>query len=167
MTVLRLKRPHVASLNQVRISREEDGAVIEYVEPGFWTTHFKLGPAVHEMTDAEILDRFNEHLAAMKQLRLDYKHVAIEIAPGSPQIQYSDRSHQWTPRGGVLRCVVDDGGPDNEPVIHIDDRELSWTEFGRLLTTYAGWGMRIIFVPDDETHMVPRVEVREPRDGER
>ena len=40
---MRFKRPEVASLDQVRISRVEDVAVIEYVEPGFWTTHFRLG----------------------------------------------------------------------------------------------------------------------------
>ena len=167
MTVLRLKRPHVAALDQVRISREKDGAVIEYVEPGFWTTHFRLGPDVNEMTDEEILDCFNEQIEATRRHRAAYEHVAIEIPPGGPQIKYNEQSRQWTPLGGVLRCVVDDGGPDNEPVIHIDDSELSWAEFGRLLTTYAGWGMRIIFVPDDETHFVPRVEVRERRAGER
>ena len=164
---MRLKRPCIASLDQVRISREDDGAVIEYVEPGFWTTHFRLGPAVQEMTDQEILDRFNEHVEATERFRLAYKHVAIEIPPGRPQIEYFELGDKWTPRGDVLRCVVDDGGPDNEPVIYIDDRELSWTEFGRLLTTYAGWGMRIVFVPDDETHLEPRVEVREPEDRER
>lgn len=49
----------------------------------------------------------------------------------------------------------------------IDDHDLSWQEFGRLLTTHAGWGMRIILVPDDETHVTPSIEVREPREGER
>jgi hypothetical protein len=93
--------------------------------------------------------------------------VAIESPPGRPQIEYFERGDQWTPRGDVLRCVVDDGGPDNEPIVYIDDRGLSWTAFGRLLTTYAGWGMRIVFVPDDEIHLEPRVEVREPLDGER
>jgi hypothetical protein len=40
--------------------------------------------------------------------------------------------------------------------------------FSWLLTTYAGWGMRIIIiVPDDETHLEPRIEVREPREDER
>ncbi len=33
--------------------------------------------------------------------------------------------------------------------------------------TYAGWGMRIAFVPDDRVAEEPEVEVREPRDGER
>ena len=50
------------------------------------------------------------------------------------------------------------------PVIEIDDRELSWEEFGKLVVTYAGWGMRIAFVPEDEVHRLPRVEVREPKD---
>ena len=34
-------------------------------------------------------------------------------------------------------------------------------------TTYTGWGMRIVFVPDDETHLEPRVDVREPEKGRR
>jgi hypothetical protein len=48
------------------------------------------------------------------------------------------------------------------PIVYIDDRELSWKEFGRLVTTYAGWGMRLIVVPDDELDEEPRIEVREP-----
>jgi hypothetical protein len=31
----------------------------------------------------------------------------------------------------------------------------------------VGWGMRIIFVPDDETEREPRIEVREPTEDER
>ena len=31
-----------------------------------------------------------------------------------------------------------------------------------MLTTYAGWGMRIVFVLDDEIHEEPQIEVREP-----
>jgi len=66
-------------------------------------------------------------------------------------------------RGDVLRCVIEDGGPDCEVTIWIDDREFSLREFGRLLTTHAGWGMRIIFVPDDEIEKVHPIEIREPR----
>jgi hypothetical protein len=39
---------------------------------------------------------------------------------------------------------------DSLPVIHIDDRELSWDDFGRTLCTYACWDMRVVFVPDDD-----------------
>jgi hypothetical protein len=164
---MRLKRPYVATLDQVRITREADGAVIEYAEEGVWTTHFKLGDEVHKMADQEILDQFNDMLEASERLREEYEHVAIEIPPGKPQIEYFEKGYQWTPRGDVLRCVVSDGGPDNEPIIYIDDHELSWKEFGRLLTTYAGWGIRIICVPDDEIDLEPRIEVREPGEDER
>lgn len=88
-------------------------------------------------------------------------YVAVEIAPGKPQIRYHRDADQWIPRGGVLRCVVHDGGPENEPIIHVDDRKLSWDEFGRLLTTYAGWGMRIVFVPRDELDEAPCIVVRQ------
>jgi hypothetical protein len=33
-----------------------------------------------------------------------------------------------------------------------------------LLVTYAGWGMRIEFTPDDETDRRPRLEVRDPEE---
>ncbi|MEA4883285.1 MAG: hypothetical protein VB144_06460 [Clostridia bacterium] len=61
-----------------------------------------------------------------------------------------------------MRCIVHDGGPDNQAVIEIDDQELPLEEFGRMLTAYAGWGMRICFVPDDETERQPEIDVREP-----
>lgn len=70
------------------------------------------------------------------------------------------------PRGRVLRCTIDDGGGDDDslPVISVDDQEFSWDEFGRMLHTFAGWGMRLIFVPDDELERSPRIEVREPNE---
>jgi hypothetical protein len=51
-------------------------------------------------------------------------------------------------------------------VIHVDDHELSWRDFGRLLLTYASWGMRIVFVPDDETTEAPIVEARDLAEGQ-
>lgn len=43
-----------------------------------------------------------------------------------------------------------------------DDYDLYWADYGRLLMGYTGWGMRVVFVPDDETDLVPTIEVREP-----
>jgi hypothetical protein len=108
---MRRKRRYVASLDQVRITREKDGAVIEYAEEGVATTHFGIGPEVHDLTDQEILDRFNAHLEELDRLRAEYEHVAVEIPPGKPQIDYFAQGRQWTPRGGVLRCVIEVGGP--------------------------------------------------------
>ena len=161
---MRRRRPHVATLEEVTITRHGDGAIIEYADRRIGTTHFRLGPEVQQMTDREILDRWNACVRGMEQAAAAYEHVAVEVPPGRPQIRYFARGDQWTPRGAVLRCVIDDGGPGGEPIIHIDDRELSWREFGRLLTTYAGWGMRIVFVPDDELDEEPRIEIREPEE---
>ena len=89
------------------------------------------------------------------------------IPGGSSQVtHYPGTTNQWAPRGGVLRCTIDDGGGDDGslPVICIDDQEFSWDEFGKMLCTYAGWGMRLIFVPDDELEHVPKVAVREPNE---
>ena len=60
-----------------------------------------------------------------------------------------------------MRCLVE-CGEDGQTVVHIDDWELSMEEFGRMLSTYEGWGMRIEFTPDDETDRRPRLEVRDP-----
>ena len=66
----------------------------------------------------------------------------------------------------MLRCLVEDD-ENGQLVVGIDDQELSLEEFGRMLTTYAGWGMRIEFVPDDQLHRRPALEVRETRSGKR
>ena len=162
---MRKKRPHVATLNEVRISRDGDDAIIEFVDSTVATMmHLKLGPEVQEMTDQEILDRFNAVVLAQQQMAAEYEHVAVEVPPGSPQIKYFEPGDQWVPRGAVLRCLIDD--EDGEAVITIDDQELSSRQFSRLLTTYSGWGMRIVFVPDDELSDSPRIEVREPEEDD-
>ena len=61
---------------------------------------------------------------------------------------------------GPAGLIEDD--EDDELLVYIDDQELRLQEFGRLLRTYAGWGMRITFVPDDRITDKPEVEVREP-----
>ena len=161
---MRMKKPYIATLDQVKISREDEYGIIEYIEPNVSSVRFKIGPEVPEMSDEEILDCHNRVLEAQQQAALEYEHIAVEIPEGRPQIKYFALGNQWTPRGDVLRCIIEDGGPDGEATIHIDDHELSLEEFGRLLTTHAGWGMRIAFVPDDRTYEEPEIEIREPDD---
>jgi hypothetical protein len=93
----------------------------------------------------------------------------VEVPIGQPQIKWFELGQQWCPRGAVLRCVIGGGGGDGgrDPVIEIDDRQLTWTEFGRMLTTYSGWGMRLVFVPDDRLHEKLRIRVRDPDKAKR
>ena len=118
------------------------------------------------MTDEEILLPFNRTLAAQIRNRDELgEYVAVEVPPGSPQVEgFPGTTTDWVPKGGVLRCLIEDGGGEDGtlPVIHIDDREFTWEDFGRLICTYAGWGVRMVFVPDDELAITPRIVVQEP-----
>jgi hypothetical protein len=158
------RRPHRASPDEIKVSRDGDHAVIRYANPKVATTHFKVGRAnLAKMTDEEVLALWNEHLHARDQLMAAYDHVAVEIPMGRPQVRYFEEGGQWVPRGDVVRCVVmgSSGDPD-APFVTIDGRDFTPREFARMVSTFGGWGMRIVFVPDDELHDEPVVEVREP-----
>ena len=161
-----MKKPRIARLDQVRISRDGEDAIIEFLDAATATTHLRIGPQVQQMTDEEVLLVFNQVIAAQIRNRDELgEYVAVEIPVGSPQVErFPGTTTEWTPRGGVLGCLIEDGGGEdgNQPVIHVDDRKFTWDEFGRMLLTYAGWGMRIVFVPDDELERKPKIVVREP-----
>lgn len=155
------KDRYVARPDELRITRQGSTAIIAYKEKGVPTTHLTIGPQIQNLTDAEIVAIFNDTLRSHAQAAANYQHVAIEVPLGSPQIKLLKPSQQWVPRGSVLRCDILDN-EDGQLVVGIDDYELSAEEFGRLLVTYAGWGMRIEIVPDDRLQHRPKLEVREP-----
>ncbi len=158
---MRFKKPYIASLDQVTIKREAEYAVIDYVEPEVSSVHLKIGPEIHEMTDEEILLLHNEILETQAEMAAGYEHVAVEIPPGKPQLQWFYEGGYWTPRGDVLRCEISED-EEGETVIYIDDTELSINEFAQVLSVFNGWGMRITMVPEDELDREPEIEVREP-----
>lgn len=160
---MRKPRPIVYSLDEVNIRRDATTAHIKYKDPDYGETGLVLGEKLKDMTDQEIIDSYNDTLRAEAEHARNFKYIAIEPPLGSAQITFHPDCDQWTPRGDVLRCLVmDQGGDPREPVITIDDRELNWQEFGAMLCTYAGWGMRIEFTPEDAIHRRPPLEVREP-----
>jgi hypothetical protein len=157
---MKRKERYIARLDEVKITREGDYAFIEYKEEGVPTTRLQIGPEIAGTSDEEIVELHNERLRAQAKRVAEYKHVAVEVPLGSAQIEYCAGSDQWVPRGSVLRCLIRDG--DFQLVVDVDQQELQLEQFGKLLTTYAGWGMRIEFVPEDEVHRRPVLEVREP-----
>ena len=159
---MRLRKACVAKFNEVRITRQGETVVIDFKDKTISGVNLHIGPELASMTDQEVLNVHNDIIRAQQEMAANYEYVAVEVPEGCPQIEYSKECDQWTPRGGVLRCLIDDGGFDGETTVTIDDRELSLREFGRLLRTYAGWGMRIAFVPEDEIGAEPEIEVREP-----
>ena len=164
---MRLKKPTRAIIDQVRITREGNDAIVDHADADIAGTRLTIGPDIATMTDREIIDVFNGILAAQERLLAAWDKTVTEEPPGEKQIDYHEDSGQWVPCGDVLRCIIDDGGPEGEVTIHIDDQELSLAEFGRLLTVHAGWGMRIAFVPEEFVTEIPTVKVRkrQPRKG--
>jgi hypothetical protein len=160
---MRKKKPVRALIDQVRITRDGNDAIIEYADPEISDTRLTIGPQIKTMTDRDIVDVFNGVMDAQEKLLRGWNRTVVEVQPGKQQIEYHKDSDQWMPRGDVLRCIIDDGGPDGEVTIHIDKEELSLKDFGRLLRVHAGWGMRIAFVPEDHVTENPKVEIGDPK----
>ena len=89
------KRPFVASLNEVRITRDGETAIIEYADPDVWTTHFKLGAEVQTMSDEEILERWNRGVEATEDFIAEQVYedltgddlpelAAMQLQPAAP-----------------------------------------------------------------------------------
>jgi hypothetical protein len=152
---------YIACLEEVTVTRGRDFARIEYKERDIAATLLQIGPEIREMSDGEILELHNEGLRNDARQTAEYKQVAVEVPLGSAQIEYFARCDQWVPRGHVLRCLIQDD-EHGQLIVKIDEQALPLKQFGKLLATYAGWGMRIEFMPEDEVHRRPVLKVREP-----
>jgi len=152
---------YLARLPEVIVTRDGVFARIEYKEGNIAASLLKIGPEIREMSDSEIVELHNEALRDKARRASEYKQVAVEIPLGTAQIEYFPRCDQWVPRGTVLRCLIRDG-LHGQLLIRVDEQDLRLKQFGKLLSTYEGWGMRIEFVPQEEVHRRPVVEVREP-----
>jgi hypothetical protein len=152
---------YIARLPEVIVTRDGDLARIEYREGNIAGTLLDIGPEIGKMSDSEIVELHNEGLRDKATQASEYKQVAVEVPLGSAQMEYFTRCDQWVPRGTVLRCLIRDD-LHGQLLIRVDEQDLRLKQFGKLLTTYEGWGMRIEFVPQEEVHRRPVVEVREP-----
>jgi hypothetical protein len=164
---MRPKKPTHVLIDQVRITREGNDAIIVHADESVSGARIAIGAGIATMTDAEIVEMYNDILDSQRALVAAWDKTVTEEPPGEKQIDYHQDSGQWVPRGDVLRCIIDDGGPNEEVIIHIDDQELSLREFGRLLSVHAGWGMRIAFVPEEFVTENPAVKMRKQKRSRR
>lgn len=162
------RRPHRASPDEVKITREGDYAIIAYADEGVATTHLKMGSdKLAHMTDEQILEFWNDGIEARDELMANQEFVAIEIPMGKPQLEYEKLSDQWVARGHVVKGVVlgANGNDIDEELITVDGRDLTVREFVRMMSTFGGWGFRLVFVADTDIHDDPVIDVREPVPG--
>jgi hypothetical protein len=156
------KACYIARLEEVIVTRDGHFARIEYRERDVAVTLLQIGSEIRGMSDREIVEVHNECLRNDARQAAEYKHVTFEVPLGSAQIEYFARCDQWVPRSAVLRCLIQEDG-HGQLVVKVDEHKLRVKDFGKMLTTYEGWGMRIEFVPEDEVHRRTVLEVREPR----
>ena len=84
----KLRRPHVASPDEVKITRNGDTAVFEYADPRVATTHFTLEAGkLAKMNDADLLAYWNEHIAATDEFIRTQKRATLTeiLAPNGFQ----------------------------------------------------------------------------------
>jgi len=160
---MRLRRPRHASPEEVRLSREGEWAIIEYADPTISSVRLRVGSEIEKMTDAAILALLNLTVDARDEIAAQSENRVIEVPLGRPQIKYFEEGDQWVPRAQVLRCHLEDD-EKGKLVVYVDAERFDLQQFGRMLTTYAGWGMRIYFVDDDAVAEEPTVEVKDPED---
>jgi len=158
-----MPRPKIrpVSPDEVKITRNGDTAIFTYADEKNMGggMNLQIGDKIHGMTDADLLKMHNEIADDMIAARMNHEHVAIEVPIGKPQIKFDKRCNHWLMKGDVLRCFIGSSSDTDdglmEPEIEVDDQKLSWKEFGRLLVSHEGWGMRLAIVCDDEMHEEP------------
>src|SRR6185312_11631366 len=114
-------------------TRDGDFARIEYRERDIPETLLRIGPAISEMCDREIVEWHNECLRSDARQIDEENRVAFEVPLGSAQIEYFARCDQWVPRSRVLRCLIQDA-EDGRLIVKIDEQELQITQFTKLLS---------------------------------
>ena len=160
-TALRLRRPPQATIDQVHISREGEYAIIEHADAAYGTTRLLLGPMVHNLSDAEVLEAFNDIIAAQEASVADPANRPVETPRGQPQIEWLEDFQQWSVRGQVLRCHLSDD-EDGNLVVYVDDKKLDADAFLSLIKPFAGWGMRLTFIDESQVYDEPSVIIRDP-----
>ena len=88
---MHLKKPTRAIIDQVRITREGNDAIIDYADAGIAGTHLTIGPDIATMTDREVIDVFNGILAAQERLLAAWDKTVTEEPPGRETNRLSRR----------------------------------------------------------------------------
>lgn len=134
-------RRKVAFAKEVTIKRSGETAIIDFLDQSLGGTHLTIGPQITEMSDADILRLYNDIALVQHRMIADFRPP--EIQEGLPQIGIYPYYKDLTIYSQTLRCEVTSGDSHDDLVIEIDDKKLTWSEFGKLISPYIGWGMRI------------------------
>lgn len=125
----------MATPDEVRISREGDFAVIEYVDQTIETTQYRVGAStLSRMTDEDILTLWNAGLAT---------HIE--------EAGRSRRDMTLMLMQGKLEAVVEAmPSAPNQPFIRVQGRLFTPMELATLLGNHQGWSISMEFKEPQE-----------------
>jgi hypothetical protein len=152
--VARKKRPHVATPDEVRITRDGDFAIIAYNDATIETTQYRVGAdTLSRMTDEDILALWNAGLATSMDA----------VASARPLVGEARSRRDMSgliSSTGTLSCKVECyANAPNAPFIRVNDRMYTPMELAHLLGSKTGWEFVIAFVePADRGDATPLAE---------
>ena len=128
--MVRKRRPHVATFDEVRISREGDFAIIEYVDQSIETTQYRVGAdTLARMTDEDILSLWNAGLATHGE----------ESGRSRRDMSSSVRNNELI---GVVEAFPN---APNQPFLLVEGRVYTPMELCSLLGNHLGWEVTLSF----------------------
>jgi hypothetical protein len=76
---MRLKKPIHALIDQVRITRDGNDAIIDYADPEISGTRLTIGSQIKTMTDRDIVDLLNGVITAQERLLAGWNKTVVEV----------------------------------------------------------------------------------------
>jgi hypothetical protein len=87
---MRPKRPTHVLIDQVRITREGNDAIIDHADANLSGARIAIGPGIATMTDADIVEMYSDILDAQWGLLEGWDKTVVEEPPGEKQIDYHE-----------------------------------------------------------------------------
>lgn len=127
----RKKRPHVATPDEVKITRDGDFAIIAYNDVNVETTQYRVGAdRLARMSDEDILSIWNAGLATTEE-----------------EVARSRRDMTALLSGGNKLTAAIDTFPNapNSPFVRVSGRMYTPMELAQLIGSHVGWDVTIEF----------------------
>lgn len=125
----RKNRPHVATPDEIRITRDGDFAIIAYVDDAIETTQYRVGrELLAKMSDDDILTLWNAGLATSAEDVVRSRRDMSTLLAG----------------GTTLTCHIEHyPTAPNHPFIRVGGRMYTAMELAHLLGGHSGFEVRI------------------------
>ena len=86
-------------LDQERITRQGDDAIIDHADANLSGARIVVGHRIASMSDADIVEMYNEILDAQWRHLQQWDKTVVEEPPGEKQIDYHEKARAGKTRG--------------------------------------------------------------------